>query len=77
MGAIARTWFTVTGAAGELDGKTLAHELGSMVSRYNVSCVHRVRVLDKAESVHQLDFSDGAMFVAKVRLDVGLGNFAR
>jgi hypothetical protein len=32
MGAIARSaaWFTVTGATGELDGKTLAHELGSI-----------------------------------------------
>lgn len=62
-------------AAGELDGKALAHKVGAVEGGDDVAGVHGVAVLDEAEAVHELDVEDlaGAMFV-KVALDVGSGD---
>lgn len=65
------------GATGELDNEALAHEVGAMESRNDVTRIHRVFVLDEAEAVHELDLCDLAGAVSlKVGLDIGLGGTA-
>jgi hypothetical protein len=69
---------TGTRAASELDDEALAHEVGTMECRDNITSVHCVLVLDEAKSVHELDLSDltSAMRL-EVALDICLGGIAR
>jgi len=69
---------TGTRAASELDDEALAHEIGTMECRDDITSIHCVLVLDEAESVHELDLSDLASAVRReVAFDIGLGGIAR
>lgn len=72
---------SVTPRAGDTNGKlaTLVsegHVIG-VIERtwHNVTRIHRVLILDEAETVHQLHLCDvsGAM-LCEMRLDIGLGS---
>jgi flagellar biosynthesis regulator FlaF len=61
-------------ATSELDDEALAHEIGTMESRNDITSIHGVLVLDETETVHQLDLSNFASAVSlEVAFDVCLG----
>jgi len=65
-------------ATRELDDQTLAHELGAMEGRHDVTRVHCIFVLDEAKAVHELDLGDLASAMGvEVVLNIGLGSIAR
>jgi hypothetical protein len=67
----AREIFFAAWSTRKLDCKSLAFEVATVECRNHISSIHRILVLDKPESVHQLDLCDlpGAM-ATKVFLDV-------
>jgi hypothetical protein len=66
-----------TGAASELDYQALAHKVGTMEGRNDVTSVHGVLVLNEAEAIHELDLSNLASAMGlEVALDVCLGGIA-
>jgi hypothetical protein len=73
--AAAGALVAVTGAAGELDSETLAHEVRSMESWDDIPGIHGILVLDEAKTVHKLDLGNltGAMG-REVSLNIGLGS---
>jgi len=69
---------TGTRAASELDDEALAHEVGTMECRDNITSVHCVLVLDEAKSIHEFDLSDlTSTMRLEVALDICLGGIAR
>lgn len=72
---VAKTALAMPGTAGELDSESFSHEIRAMESRYNITSIHGVLVLDETEAIHELNLGDFSGTMSReVSLDIGFGS---
>jgi hypothetical protein len=76
-GSCASTWISSYGKLKRVSISGALRRAAGQHTRHDITCVHGIFVLDKAESVHKLDLGDLASAMGvEVVLNVGLGSYS-